>query len=359
MAEKRTVSANETIGMGFIGVGGRGQYLLRLMLTIPGVAVTALSDEDPKNLEKAAAMVVEAGQPVPALIGDWKTLLERADVEAVVSALPCDLHAACYLDTIAAGKDLYGEKPMCLTVADCDKVVAAANKADKQIVQIGFQRRADPRFIEPMEQIHAGELGTLVEGRVAWLNSWGPLYGWFGKRDRSGDWMVEQAVHNWDVMNWANDCLPVRAMGMGRAGLYADQQPDRDVHDYYTALVEYENGVIVNIIHSWISPGQAGHFNRNFNDEYTRLLGTDAGIDFNSGTFSYRRELDKPDRIGHNHPGDINGSLLSLEAFVNSVRTRSAPVATVEHGRASVLTCLLVREAVYRGGEVTMKELTA
>jgi myo-inositol 2-dehydrogenase/D-chiro-inositol 1-dehydrogenase len=171
--------------------------------------------------------------------------------------------------------------------------------------------------------------------------------------------MVEQAVHNWDVMNWANDCLPVRAMGMGRAGLYADKQPDRDVHDYYTALVEYENGVIVNIIHSWISPGQAGHFKSTFNDEYTRLLGTDAGIDFNSGTFSYRKELDKPDRIGHNHPGDINGSLLSLEAFVNSVRTRSAPVATVEHGRASVLTCLLVREAVYRGGEVTMKELTA
>ena len=237
--------------------------------------------------------------------------------------------------------------------------LAAANKADKQIVQIGFQRRADPRFIEPMQQIHAGELGTLVEGRVAWLNSWGPLYGWFGQRDRSGDWMVEQAVHNWDVMNWANDCLPVRAMGMGRSGLYADKQPDRDVHDYYTALVEYENGVIVNIIHSWISPGQEGHFNRNFNDEYTRLLGTEGGIDFNSGTFSYRKELNKPDRIGHSHTGEINGTMVSLEAFVNSVRTRSAPVATVEHGRASVLTCLLVREAVYRGGEVTMKELTA
>jgi myo-inositol 2-dehydrogenase/D-chiro-inositol 1-dehydrogenase len=172
MAEKSAVSKQETIGVGFIGVGGRGQYLLRLMLTIPGVVVTALSDADPKNLAKAAAMVTAAGQKAPATSSEWKALLARADVQAVVSALPCDLHAACYLDTIAAGKDLYGEKPMCLTVADCDAVVAAANKADKQIVQIGFQRRADPRFIEPMEQIHAGELGTLVEGRVAWLNSW-------------------------------------------------------------------------------------------------------------------------------------------------------------------------------------------
>lgn len=362
MAETEEVAKEQTektVNVGFIGVGGRGQYLLRLLLTVPGVHVTALSDTDPKNLEKASAMVTEAGQPAPATSSEWKPLLERADVEAIVSALPCDLHAACYLDVIAAGKDLYGEKPMCLTVEDCDKVVEAANNAPNQIVQIGFQRRADPRFIEPMEQIHAGELGTLVEGRVAWLNSWGPLYGWFGKRDRSGDWMVEQAVHNWDVMNWANDCLPKRAFGMGRAGLYSEKQPDRDVHDYYTALVEYENGVIVNIIHSWISPGQAGHFSGKFNDEYTRLLGTEAGIDFNSGTFSYRQELDKPDRVGHNHPGDINGSLLSLEAFIHSVRTRSAPVATVEHGRASVLACLLVREAVYRGGEVTMKELTA
>ena len=358
MAEKRTVSANETIGMGFIGVGGRGQYLLRLMLTIPGVAVTALSDEDPKNLEKAAAMVVEAGQPVPALIGDWKTLLERADVEAVVSALPCDLHAACYLDTIAAGKDLYGEKPMCLTVADCDKVVAAANKADKQIVQIGFQRRADPRFIETMQQIHAGELGELVEGRIAWSNAWGPLYDWFGHRDSSGDWMVEQACHNWDVINWASQGLPVRAMGMGRGGLYKAQQPDRDVTDYYSALVEYPNGLIVNILHSWVAPGQTGAFKPAFNDEYTRLIGTEGGIDFNTGTFAYRKELNKPDRIGHSYPGDIQNTLLGLQAFIDSVRTRKPPVAGVAEGRDAVLACILVREAVYRQGVVTMMELT-
>lgn len=364
MAENSEATANdapapENINVGFIGVGGRGQYLLRLMIALPGVTVTALSDSDPENLEKAFRIVVEAGKPTPATTTDWKALLARDDVQAVVSALPCDLHAACYLDVIAAGKDLYGEKPMCLTVEECNKVVEAAHNAPQQIVQIGFQRRADPRFIEPMDQVHAGELGTIVEGRVAWLNSWGPLYGWFGKRDRSGDWMVEQAVHNWDVMNWANNCRPKRAMGMGRAGLYADKQPDRDVYDYYTALVEYENGAIINIIHSWISPGQTGNFHRNFNDEYTRLLGTNAGIDFNSGTFSYRKELNKPDRIGHNHPGDINGSQLSLESFLNSVRTRSAPVANVEHGRDAVLTCLLVREAVYRGGEVKMEELTS
>ncbi len=347
---------SNSVTVGCVGVGGRGQYLLRSLLEIPGVNVVAVCDSDENHTKAAANLITAEGQDDPVQVEDWDKLLAIDGIDAVVSALPCDLHASNYLQVIAAGKDLYGEKPMCLTVPECNAVVDAAAGTDR-IVHIGFQRRADPRFIEPVQQVHAGELGDLVEGRVAWANSWGPLYGWFGQKERSGDWMVEQAVHNWDVMNWANQCLPIRAMGLGRGGLYTEKQPERNVQDYYSALVEYENGCIVNILHSWVSPGQNGHYTKTFNDEYTRLIGTEAGVDFNSGIFSYRRELDKPDRAGHSHTGDINGTLLSLEAFINSVRTRSAPVATAAQGRDAVLTCLLVREAVYRGGVVTMDEL--
>jgi predicted dehydrogenase len=349
-------AANATVGIGLIGSGGRGQGLLRSLLKVDGVAARAVCDTLAENRAKAKTLVTEAGQPAPEEYDDWNRLLERKDVDAVISALPCDLHAQNYLDTIAAGKDLYAEKPMCLSVAECNAVVDAVNSS-QQIAQIGFQRRADPRFIETMQQIYDGELGELVEGRILWSNAWGPLYGWFGKRDRAGDWMVEQAVHNWDVMNWANRCRPVRAMGLGRGGLYREKQPDRDVHDYYSAVVEYENGVIVNILHSWVAPGQPGAYNRAFNEEFTKLIGTQAGIDFNSGTFSYRKELNRPDRIGHNHKGDIDSTFLALQAFVNSVRDRKPPISTVEHGRDAVLACLLVRAAVERGGVVTLEEL--
>lgn len=349
-------AAADRIKVGFVGVGGRGTALLRNLLDTKLADVVAVCDIKPEHASRAATLTTGAGQKAPAITDDWKKLLEVPGVQAVVSALPCDLHAKNYLDVIAAGKDLYGEKPMCLTPADCDAVVKAAN-ASKQVVQIGFQRRADPRFIQTMGQVHAGELGDLVEGRVLWSNSWGPLGAWFGQKARSGDWMVEQAVHNWDVLNWACKGLPSRAMGLGRAGLYKDFQPDRDVHDYYSAVVEYPNGVIVNILHSWVAPGQNGAFRKEFNNEYTQLNGVKGGIDFNSGTFAYRKELNRPDRVGHDVKGDINNTRLALEAFVKSVKDRSKPVATVENGRDAVLACLLVREAVYRKAPVTMKEL--
>ena len=355
-ASRLSAAEDARLRVGFIGVGNRGTALLRNFLEAKRGDVVAVCDIKDEHAKRAATLVTGAGQKEPTLYADYKKLLDSKYVQVVVSALPCDLHAACYLDTIAAGKDLYGEKPMCLTPEDCDRVVKAAN-ASKQIVQIGFQRRADPRFIEPMKLIHEGELGDIVEGRIMWSNSWGPLGDWFGKKARSGDWMVEQACHNWDVMNWANKGLPVRAMGLGRAGLYKTFQPDRDVHDYYSAVVEYDNGALVNVLHSWVAPGQNGKFTKEFNDEYTRLNGVKAGIDFNSGVIAYRKELNVPDKIAHSAKGAVNNTKLGLEAFAASVKARKAPVATVEHGRDAVLACLLVRDAVYRKHPVTMKEL--
>ncbi len=346
----RSGGPNDVLGVGLIGVGSRGSFLLKNLLQIPNVAVRAICDIDAKNLERGLNAVETAGQKRPAgtTDGTWKELLARDGLDAIVSAIPCDLHAHCYLDMIAAGKDLYGEKPMCLNRADLDAVVNAA-RASKQIVQIGHQRRADPHFIEPIRAVRGGEIGELVEGRILWSNSWGPLYGWFGQRRRSGDWIVEQAVHNWDVLNWAVNALPVRAMAMGRNDLFRDRQPDRDVHDYYTGVVEYPGNVFVNIIHSWVAPTK-------FNEEYTRLIGTKGGVDFNSGTFSYRPDQKKPDqKLGG---PETNNTLLALQAFVNSVRTRSEPVCTVEHGRAAVLTCLLVRASVDARAAVTLDQVS-
>ena len=155
---------NDTLGVGLIGVGNRGSVLLKNLLQIPGVAVRAICDIDAQHLERGLASVEQTGQKRPAgtTDGTWKELLGKDGLDAIVSAIPCDLHARCYLDMIAAGKDLYGEKPMCLNRADLDAVVKAA-RASKQIVQIGHQRRADPHCIVPIRAGHGGEIGELVE----------------------------------------------------------------------------------------------------------------------------------------------------------------------------------------------------
>jgi len=339
---------SDTVNVGLIGVGSRGNVHLDKLLSIPGVRVVAICDLKPDHLAAAQKKVTDAGQPKPFGTADWKKLLELKEVQAVTSALPVDLHFDAYQDVLGAGKDLYGEKPMCLTIPQCDQLIAAEKKSGK-IVQIGFQRRADPRFIEPMKLVHAGELGQLVEGRVCWSNSWGPLTDWFGKKERSGDWMVEQAVHNWDIMNWANACKPKRAMGLGMDTFFKDRQPDRNVHDYYSGVLEYENGVVVNIIHSWVPP-------RMFDKEYSYLIGLKAGVDFNSGKFSYRGN-EREDRLGYTGDANIDNSKLAFEAFIKSVRTRSPSIAPPSIGRDAVLTCTLMREAVYKQRCVTLKEI--
>jgi predicted dehydrogenase len=341
----------EPVALGFIGVGSRGTYLLLTLLTLPGVRVRAICDIDPAHAEEARRLVVAAGQSEPLLFPEWRKLLENREIRAVVCAIPCHLHARAYLDIIAAGKDLYGEKPMCITRAECDAVVAAASKSDL-VIQVGHQRRADPRYIGAMSEVHRGQLGPLIEGRIVWCNPWGPLYGWFGHAAESGDWIVEQAVHVWDVMNWANRCQPKAAMGLGRNDLFRDRQPDRNVHDYYSAVVEYENGVIVNLTHSWVVADK-------FGEERLRLSGAIGSLDFDSGLMSFRKGTGQPERIVPGFRSGINNTLLALESFLDSVRTRKPPVATVEQARDAVLTCLLVREAVYRRKVVSLRDLRA
>jgi len=344
-------SASRQIHLGIIGVGNRGTTHLKVLLNQPGVRIVAVCDQKPERITAAQELVVAAGQPRPFGTASWPELLARPDLQAVTSALPVDLHLACYLDVLKAGKDLYAEKPMCLTLAECDTLIAAGRAAKDRIVQIGFQRRSDPKFLEAMELIHVGDFGPLVEGRVLWSNAWGPLYDWFGKRERSGDWMVEQAVHNWDVLNWAARSRPKRAMGLGRTGFFRDQQPDRNVHDYYTGVLEYESGLIVNIIHSWLAPG-------GLDREYTQLVGERGGIDFNTGVITYRKSTGRPTRrVGAEMKTD--NTTLALAAFLRSVRERIPAVAGPTEGRESVLTCLLMREAVYRGTIVTPRDLGA
>ena len=340
--------AGEKVRVGFVGVGGRGTTHLRTILEVPGAEVTWICDIDPTALDKATHLVGEKTGRTPSTTEHHDKVLQAKDVDAVLIATPCDVHARLYLDTIQAGKDLYAEKPLSITVAEANAIVEAAGKS-KSIVQVGFQSRYSPRVREGIERLHRGDLGEVVELRAAFLAPFGPLRGWQSKRARSGDWMIEQAVHHWDIMNWALQGLPLSAWGAGRTDIFSEGEPDRDVHDYYAAIIQYPNKVQVDWLHSWLCPKGAA-----FGKSYFQIVGRKGAMDLLNGPVEFM-DSSLPKEALREDGG--NTTRFAQEAFLECVRRRKEPISNVRNGRDAVLTGLLVRAAVYDRRVATMEEI--
>jgi predicted dehydrogenase len=355
LAEAAAVDAEAVpVRLGVIGVGNRGTALLRGLLELPGTPIVAVCDVERKHRQRGQGIVEKARGHKPEAFDDPRRVLDRTNIDAVVIALPCDLHESIDADAIAAGKHLYAEKPLALTLSGCDRLIAAAAKAPKLAVHLGFQRRSNPRFQEGVELIRSGELGPLIEARATWTSSNGPVSGhdgWLSRRERSGDWMVEQGVHIWDVLQWLKGELPIRASGWGRRGLFAGIDPSRDVTDHYAVELEWADGFRASFVQSWIAPAD-----ESFTGSTLRVMGEDGGFDFVSGalTFRDRRRVRRAVQ-----PGPQTDTRMALEAFLASVRSNPpvAPPITLVDARAATVIGLLVRMAVDEGRVVAINEV--
>ena len=344
------------VRVGAIGIGNRGTALLRGVLEIPGASVVAVSDPEPRHRARGQGIVEKASGRRPEAFEDPRRLLERKDIDAVVVAVPCDLHERLYLDAIAAGKHLYAEKPAGMTVGECDRLIAASASAPGLAVHVGFQRRSNPRYREAVERIKRGELGPLVEARAAWNSSNGPLTGqggWLGRRERSGDWMVEQAVHVWDVLHWIKGELPTSAIGWGRRGLFARVDALRDVTDHYAVELEWADGFRASFAQSWIAPADDGFTGTTF-----RVLGEEGGLDFSTGGLTWRDRSTPRQTIQGGPRADTR---LALEAFLVAAGSEhpTAPPVSLADARAATLIGLLARKAVDERRAVSIDEVMA
>jgi myo-inositol 2-dehydrogenase / D-chiro-inositol 1-dehydrogenase len=355
LAEAAAIEAEaRPVRLGVIGVGNRGTALLRAVLELPGTPVVAVCDFDPRHRQRGQGIVEKARGTKPEAYEDPRRVLERPDVDAVVVALPCDLHESVYHDAILAGKHLYAEKPLALTLAGCDRLIAEADKAPALRVHLGFQRRSNPRFREGVELIRRGDLGSLIEARTTWTSSNGPVSGhggWLGRRDRSGDWMVEQAVHIWDVLRWFRGESPVRASGWGRRGLFAATDPLRDVTDHYAVELEWADGFRASFVQSWVAPADDS-----FTGSTLRVMGEQGGLDFVSGALTFRDRSRSRQTL---QPGPQADTRMALEAFLASIRSDSAiaPPISLAEARAATEIGLLVRKAVDEQRVISLTEV--
>src|ERR1700686_4605737 len=248
-------SPNDSVRVGFIGVGNRGSSLLRNMLKVPGVKVVAICDIDPATLKAAIDAPPAAGHS-PDAYAEYRKLLDRKDIDAIVIATPVDFHKEMAIASLEVGKNVYCVKPMAVTPEDCRQVTNAAGAA-KGIFQAGFQLRHDPNRAASMEFIKKGGIGNVLFLQ-AYRNT-GDLPRktlWYFDRARSGDNIVEQACHIIDLMVWAAGFHPLRAFGTGGVSLYKDIPPGRTTMDNYAVIYEFPNDVRFTFSHLYFDPPQ-------------------------------------------------------------------------------------------------------
>ena len=340
-------SPNDTVRVAFIGVGNRGSYLLRHMLKVPGIKVVALCDIDPDTLKKNMDAASAAGHS-PEAFTEYRKLLDRKDVDAVVIATPVDLHKDMAVAALEVGKNVYCEKPMALTPEECRIVTNAAGSA-KGIFQAGFQLRHDPNRAASMRFIQSGGIGKVLF--LQGYRNTGDLPRktlWYFDRVRSGDNIVEQACHIIDLMVWAAGKPPLRAYGTGGINLYKNVPEGRTTMDNYTVIYEFPDDVRFTFTHLYFDPP-------GFSGIKERVFGANGAIDLATATWTElnqrgEKKIDVP-------AAGKDSTYQSLASFIENARGKKKPLNDAESARISTLTAMMGRKSIYERRVVTWEEV--
>src|SRR5436190_21222359 len=161
----------DDVGLGVIGAGGRGTLVMTTFQKSPGVRVGAVCDVYEPNLERGISTAAKGQSGAPKAFRNYKQLLEDKSIDAVLIATPEHWHAQMVLDALAAGKDVYVEKPLCRTPEEGVALVEA-EKRTRQIVQVGMQRRSYDLYLEGRRIVADGTLGAVRMVRSWWLNNY-------------------------------------------------------------------------------------------------------------------------------------------------------------------------------------------
>lgn len=159
----RVPDPNDTINLGFVGLGMRFNQLFNEFKKIEGVKILAVSDIDDKRIEKATLMVNNHNGPKEKACDsykDFRELIIRDDIDGVVIATPDHWHAIITVMAIKEGKDVYCEKPVTHTIAEGRAVVDAASKYER-IVQVGSQQRSHKAFRDAVNYVRNGYIGDV------------------------------------------------------------------------------------------------------------------------------------------------------------------------------------------------------
>jgi predicted dehydrogenase len=262
-------SGSDLIRVGVVGCGGRGTgAAIDCLNSSPGVEVVAMFDLFMDRIESSLTKIKETHpdkvkvtpERMFAGFDGFKKLAALPEVNLVIMASPPGFRPMQLRAAVEGGKNVFMEKPVAVDPVGIRSVLASSDLAARKGLAIvaGTQRRHQARYLDIMKRIHEGAIGELVGGQCYWNQ--GDLWvkprepgmsemewqcrNWLYFTWLSGDHIVEQHVHNIDVVNWAFRALPVKVMGMG--GRQARTGPEfGNIYDHFAVEYEYPNGVRV------------------------------------------------------------------------------------------------------------------
>jgi predicted dehydrogenase len=381
-ASARVLGANDRVRVGMIGVGARGQDLLEQLLAVKSAELVAVADIYSRRLDEAEHLV-----PGVRKFRDHRQLLDL-DLDGVIVASPLHLHAHHFLDTIAAGKDLYCEKTMTWSIPEAEECLGAAKKSDR-VIQIGLQHESSGALADTRKWIADGLLGKITQveswmsrntphGKGQWVRAvpadcvaenvnWKAFLN--GRPDRpfdgykfmnwrlfwefSGGNVTENMVHQiaW-IMSALN--LPVPTSAYMSGGVFSEKD-GREVPDTIAVTLDFPGDVVL----TWQSTFSNSRYGLG-----ERFLGSEGTVEHVAGATDM--VSGKSDELTRYFPEPVNrsnGSPLTSNSpdqnhmanWIDCIRSRKTPNASVELGYRTAVAAHMANLAYRSKQRVTLE----
>ncbi len=379
-------SASDRIRIGIVGTGGRGTYLLYLMVELQkrlNIDIVAVCDDHQPHLDRAVER--SNGQALGFL--DYRVMFEQVKMDGVIIATPPGHHAGPTVAAFENGVHVFCEKVMARTMSDT-KNMYDKHLQHNTILLTGYQRACNPVHLTAIDRIRNGTYGqiTMVRGHWNRNQDWIEYKGiepaseldrklnWRLYRDTSGGMITELCSHHIFSSNWVFDSQPVSVVGSGSTNYWKDQ---REVWDNFGLVFKYEDGshFVYNCLqsnkHNGVQVqalGSKGMVDFEVNREYQEEPPAPPAIrqlihDIESSVFnaipiaSATWVPAEPVKYGGQFISDdwkVNDTSLYLEAFLDFIRKGSAPESLTIQGYNASIWALVAEKATYSGVTETL-----
>lgn len=243
--------AGKVYKMGLIGCGNRSKHLLNALNNVSEIEVAALCDIVPHKMEQRSKLIKNG--PKPKFVNSLDELLKLKELDFICVVTPNDTHRDVVIACLEAGKHVFCEKPMAMTVAECNDIIGTVERTRKHF-QVGTQRRHSSEYkilIDAIRNKPVGQvlLSSLFDYRGDWRVPEADEYPagteyWRMDQKRSGGVVYEMGAHIIDVNNWVFDSEPVSVCSMQGVNNFTLRK--RDSSDHAGVLVQYANGAMMN-----------------------------------------------------------------------------------------------------------------